>query len=450
MRYSKELQEKAVQEIKQGGRALLDVAWELGVSTTTLRNWIRVVDVKAKAQGNVRKVAAALSGEDYSEPSQRMRLLIHAVEQSPATIIVTDADGRILYANPKFVETTGYTVDEAIGQNPRFLRSGHTSPAEYGTLWKSINAGKEWRGEFHNRRKDGTLYWERASISPVVDAEGRIANFMAVKENITEFKEAEAARRRVEERFRAVVTTLADGVLLVDAAGTIMLANAAALRILDHTEDQLLGQRLADLNLRWLSERGESLPRDAHPLDRLLAGGTAVAQQIHGVITPDNQRRWLSLSVVTVPAGDAGAAAVLSFTDITARRADEERVKLVGTVFDNAIDAIMITDSNNRIKAVNAAFSAITGYAADEVIGKLPSVLASGRHPPAFFTAMWQSLALAGRWQGRVWNRRKSGSLYPIWLSISAVRDAAGEVSEYVTLFFDTSGTTDEGGEAGA
>lgn len=433
MRYTKELREKAVQEIKQGGRSLLEVAWELGVSTTTLRNWIRAADAKAKAQGSVRKVAAALSRERHSEPSQRMRLLIHALEQSPATIIVTDADGRILYANPKFVETTGYEVDEVIGRNPRMLKSGYTSPDEYKNLWKSINAGREWRGEFHNRRKDGTFYWERASISPVFDAEGRIANFMAVKENITEFKEAEEARRRTEEHFRAVVTTLADGVLLLDADGAVVLANAAAARILDCTEEQLLGQRFGELNLRWLSERGESVARAEHPYGRVLAGGEGAQQQVLGVITPSNRRRWLSLSVSAVPAGGV----VVSFGDITERRAGEERLKLVGTVFDNAIDAVMITDSNNRIKAVNAAFSSITGYALEEVLGKTPRLLASGKHDAAFFNGMWRALASAGRWQGQVWNRRKNGSLYPVWLSISAVRDAGGDVSEYVALFFD-------------
>lgn len=445
MRYTKELREKAVREIKDGGRPLLEVAFDLGVSTTTLRNWIRASEAKAKVQGSVRKVAAALSREKVSEPSQRMRLLIHALEQSPATIIVTDAEGRIVYANPKFVETTGYEVAEVVGRNPRLLKSGHTSPDEYRNLWKAINAGKEWRGEFHNRRKDGTYYWERASISPVFDAEGRIANFMAVKENITEFKEADEARKRSEERFRAVVTTLADGVLLVDVDGAIVLANAAAERILGHPVEQMLGHRLSDFNLRWLTEGNESIPCSAHPLAAVLAGGPAVEQQILAVVTSDSRRHWLSLNVAPVPPGTTGAAAVMSFGDITARRADEERLRLVGTVFDNAIDAIMITDSNNRIKAVNAAFTSVTGYGAEEVRGKTPRLLASGRHNAAFFSAMWRSLAEAGRWQGQVWNRRKNGNLYTAWLSISAVRNADGDVSEYVAMFFDMAGTAPDG-----
>ncbi|MDK9724159.1 MAG: PAS domain S-box protein [Sterolibacteriaceae bacterium MAG5] len=437
MRYTRELKEKAVREIKEGGRPLLEVAWELGISTTTLRNWIRAAETKAKTQGSVKKVAAALSREKYSESSQRMRLLIHALEQSPATIIVTDADGRILYANPKFAETTGYTLAEVIGKTPSLLKSGHTQPEEYRSLWKTINAGKEWRGEFHNRRKDGTLYWERASISPVFDAKGNIANFMAVKENITEFKQAEESRRCTEAQFRAVVTALAEGVLLLDAGGRIALVNAAAERMLGHAGDQMLGRRLEELNLRWLSERGESVVPSAHPVRRALEKGEAVRQEIYGVINPANQVYWLSTSAGRVRDGENGASVVLSFSDITERRNGEERLKVVGAVFDNSVEAIMITDGNNRIVSVNGAFAEITGYTLDEVVGKTPRLLSSGKHDAAFFKDMWQGLAATGRWQGQVWNRRKNGRPYLAWLSISAVRDAEGSVAQYVALFFD-------------
>lgn len=437
-RHSKELREWAVKRALAGEKAVLDIAFEIGVSPTTLRNWMRAAQTRAKAQGEVKKVAAALSKEKQGETSQRMRLLVHALEQSPATIIVTDDEGRILYANPKFVETTGYTVEEAIGKNPRMLKSGHTTDLEYRDLWKTIRAGKEWRGVFHNRRKDGSLYWERASISPVFDADGKIANFMAVKENITEFIEAEEARRIGEERFRAVVTALAEGVLLLDGDGRIVLGNAAAERILGHTPDQLLGRRVDELNLRWLSGRGESLSPSAWPVRRALERAETVRQEIYGIIEPNNRTRWVQLSVIPVPAGTCRTpSVVLSFSDITERRAGEERLNLVGSVFDNAVEGIMVTDGHNRIMAVNAAFTDITGYTFEEVAGKTPRLLASGKHDAAFYRDMWQALGASGRWQGQVWNRRKSGRLYLAWLSISAVLDAEGAVAQYVSLFFD-------------
>jgi len=120
-----------------------------------------------------------------------MTKLSRAVEQSPASVIITDTAGAIEYVNPRFCETTGYTEAEVLGQNPRMLKSGHTSGEEYAAMWGALSAGKEWRGEFNNKRKDGSLYWEYAWISPIRGTDGKITNYLAVKEDITARKEYE-------------------------------------------------------------------------------------------------------------------------------------------------------------------------------------------------------------------------------------------------------------------
>ena len=122
---------------------------------------------------------------------EQLQTLSRAVEQSPCTIVVTDTSGKIEYVNPKFTQLTGYSSEEAIGQNPRILKTGNTSPEGYERLWKNITSGKEWRGEFCNKKKNGEFYWESASISPVIDSEGTITHFVAVKEDITERKQME-------------------------------------------------------------------------------------------------------------------------------------------------------------------------------------------------------------------------------------------------------------------
>ena len=127
---------------------------------------------------------------------RELRQLSRVVQQSANTIVITNLDGSIEFANPRFTETTGYTIDEALGQNSRILKSGESPPEVYEELWQTIIAGKEWRGEFHNRRKDGSLYWEYASISPIRDAAGDITHYLAVKEDITLRKEAEASLQR--------------------------------------------------------------------------------------------------------------------------------------------------------------------------------------------------------------------------------------------------------------
>lgn len=114
--------------------------------------------------------------------------LNRAVEQSPTAVIITDKDGIITYINPEFEEMTGYSAQEVIGKNPRILKSGQQGPEFYKELWETILSGKIWHGEFHNKKKNGSLYWESGHISAVRDAKGQIINFIAVKEDITEYK----------------------------------------------------------------------------------------------------------------------------------------------------------------------------------------------------------------------------------------------------------------------
>jgi PAS domain S-box-containing protein len=121
----------------------------------------------------------------------QLRLMSHMVEQSPAFVVLTDPEGNIEYVNRKFTEELGYQPEEVIGKNPRILKSGYTSREEYQNLWQTIKNGKEWRGEFRNRRKDGTLLWESALISPMFNTQGETTHFLAIKENITSRKEAE-------------------------------------------------------------------------------------------------------------------------------------------------------------------------------------------------------------------------------------------------------------------
>jgi PAS domain S-box-containing protein len=128
----------------------------------------------------------------------QLRKLARAVEQSPTSIVITNREGNIEFVNPKFTEVTGYTAAEVLGQNPRVLQAGSTPVEEYRRMWEKILAGEEWRGEFHNKRKNGTLFWETASISAVRDAAGQITHFIAVKEDVTERKQLEARYLRAQ------------------------------------------------------------------------------------------------------------------------------------------------------------------------------------------------------------------------------------------------------------
>ena len=138
------------------------------------------------------------------ESEIELRKLSTAVIQSPASIVITDTTGVIEYVNPKFEELTGYTAEEAIGNKPSILKSGTQSLSFYNEMWNTISNGNVWRGELHNKKKDGSLYWEDATISPVFNENGKITNYLAVKEDITQRKIAESKIKESAEKYRIV------------------------------------------------------------------------------------------------------------------------------------------------------------------------------------------------------------------------------------------------------
>lgn len=148
---------------------------------------------------------ARLNEESQRELAERNRVEEHlrklsvAVEQSPVSIVITDTSGAIEYVNPHFSALTGYSFEEVVGQNPSMLKTGETSTEEYKQLWDTILAGGEWRGEFHNRKKDGELYWEQALIAPIRDNSYAITHFIAIKEDITERKQLEGQLRHAQK-----------------------------------------------------------------------------------------------------------------------------------------------------------------------------------------------------------------------------------------------------------
>ena len=240
--------------------------------------------------------------------SENMRsMLQQAVDQSPVAVIISDTNGVVEYVNARFTDNTGYTAEEVIGKPAGQQRSGATPNSTYASLWNSLRAGQDWRGEFLNRRKSGQLYWDSVHIVPLTDTSGRVAHYLSIQEDISERKRA------------------------------------------------------------------------------------------------------------------------------------EESIRLWATVFENSGEAVMITDPKNRIISVNQAFTEITGYAPGEVVGENPSLLSSGRHEPEFFAGMWKKLNASGHWQGEIWDRRKSGEIYPKWLGISAVRDTNDELTHFVAIFSDIS-----------
>src|SRR6185369_14913796 len=143
--------------------------------------------------------------------NEYIRRLSHVVEQSPSTIVITDFEGNIEYVNPRFTELTGYSPAEALGQNSRILKTDAASPDAYIKLWNTITSGLTWRGEFLNKKKNGELYWEAASISPLINEDGKITHFIAMKEDITGHKLVEKELQESEKRYRSLFENMMEG-----------------------------------------------------------------------------------------------------------------------------------------------------------------------------------------------------------------------------------------------
>ena len=178
------------------------------------------------------------------QSEEKGRKLTTAVEQSPASIVITDLKGIIEYVNPKFLEITGYTRKEAIGQNPRILQSGQMEPQIYQEMWQTLSQGKEWQGELQNSRKNGTLYWEHASISPIRDSEGVITHYIAIKEDITQRKTMEDELREQEFLQRTLMSHLPIALIIIDeATRTIDHVNPSAADLFGAPADKIIGQQ---------------------------------------------------------------------------------------------------------------------------------------------------------------------------------------------------------------
>jgi len=182
------------------------------------------------------------------EREKKLRTLHRAVEQSSSTIMITDAAGNIEYANPQFEVSTGYARKDVYGQNPRVLKSGKRPPEFFEELWKTISSGQQWRGEFINRRKDGSVYWEAACISPVHDSQGAITQYVAVQDDVTQRKQAEAALRESEQRFMDVLYASDDAILLIDGEAFVDCNKATAQMLGYASRDDLLMRHPSELS----------------------------------------------------------------------------------------------------------------------------------------------------------------------------------------------------------
>ncbi|NJD25195.1 MAG: EAL domain-containing protein [Betaproteobacteria bacterium] len=232
----------------------------------------------------------------------------------------------------------------------------------------------------------------------------------------------------------SLLNCLGEGVYGVDPQGRCTFINPKALEMLGLTQEETIGANPHAL-FHSRHQDGSSYPVTQCPVSRTLIDG----QRRDGeewFLRKDGTGFPVQFSATPIQTGRRRRGVVVSFRDITEDRKADELIRIAAIAFETQ-EAIAVTNADSRILRVNQAFTDITGYSAEEVIGKSPSILKSGMHDEHFYAAMWEALREYGHWHGEIWNRRKNGQLFPEWLTISAVTGEFGRITHYVASFVD-------------
>ncbi|MDP2678556.1 MAG: EAL domain-containing protein [Rhodoferax sp.] len=425
----------------------------------------------------------ALRTRELAAANHRLGNLHQAVEQSPATVMITDREGKIEYVNPKFTELTGYTVAEAIGRTPKLIQSGLTSDAVYTAMWQTLLAGREWRGELCNRKKNGELFWEFEVIAPVRDEQGDIAHFIAVKEEVTERRLAQVALERLNRTLRvlsagnkALVRTgdetelLAEvGRILIEVGGYCLIwvgmpepGNETVLGPVMMTPgarvDAALLTHDRGTNASWPGFVGAAMTQERPIIC------TCFADDAYYVCASEAVRRCCCEAGAALPlvSGQVCFGVLVLHADNQETLGKEELTLLqeladdlaygiatrrhedISNLREQAIEAssngIMISsvlEADHPFTYVNPAFERITGYGASEAVGRNGRFLLGTDLEQPELEAIRLALREGREGHAVLRNYRKDGSLFWCELSVSPVRRNHGSVTHFVSVLTD-------------
>lgn len=309
--------------------------------------------------------------DDVNQIEEQLQIFMCAVEQNPVSIVITDINGIITYVNPMFTEVTGYTFKDVVGKNPKILKSGHTTSEEYASLWQTIKSGKTWHGKFYNRKKNGDLYWETISISPVVSKMGVTTHYVAIKEDLTYRKLVEDTIEKERRLLRAVVDNIPDQIFVHDRDCRFVLNNLSDARVLGVNDPALLqGKSDVDFYPPELAANYQANDR------QVMETNQPLIIEEEPSVTASGQKRWVN--VIKVPFQD-NKGKVIGLVgiarDVTKRKLAEDELfrsrQMLQLVVDNIPMLVFWKDNNLVYLGCNQAFATHVGLTSPtEIIGK--------------------------------------------------------------------------------
>ncbi|MQG95274.1 bifunctional diguanylate cyclase/phosphodiesterase [Pseudomonas sp. MN1F] len=351
-------------------------------------------------------------------------------EQCPDILLIArHSDGVLLEVNDAFEEQIGLTPGEVIGRTATELNLWGVEGMGP-RLLERLQQGGLRNLEMTFRRSNGQLFTGLTSAE-TFELDGTLALVVAVRD-ISQLKETQQQLQTSEEKFAKAFHASPDGLLLSrQSDGLLLEVNEGFCRLTGYEFNQPIDQTSFDLGI-WVD-----LNERKRLIDQLGRDGFVRDFSCH-LRRSDGQIRLCELAARPLPIGGVDCMLTIA-RDITERHLMQEKLQLAATVFENTAEGVLITDTDQRISAVNRAFSEITGYSEIEALGQTPRLLASGQHDSAFYAAMWHQLTAEGHWQGEIYNKRKNGELYPGWLTISAVRNNERNITHFVAVFADIS-----------
>ena len=299
-------------------------------------------------------------------------------------------------------------------------------------FWAAMTARTPYDLNHRMLTPDGQLKWVRSRVQPEFDTAGNLCRAICTVQDITEQKQIVDALEQARHQLDSIVDNMPAMVFLKRADDLrFVLFNRAGENLLGHAASHLLGKNDYDLFPKEQADAFTSRDRD------VLASHEVIDIPAEKITTATGETKVLYTRKIALRDTEDRPTHLLGISvDITDRKQAEAELRVAATAFESQ-EGMLITDAHGVIQRVNRAFTKITGYPAEEVVGKTPRLLRSGRHDDAFYHAMWKTIAATGGWQGEVWDRHKDGQIYPSWLTISAVRDEDGVVTHYVGAQYD-------------
>jgi PAS domain S-box-containing protein len=306
------------------------------------------------------------------ERTAELKKLSEAIEQSPVTVMITDKKGTIEYVNPSFSEVTGYSAKEAIGQNPRILKSGSHPDSFYKDLWDTILSGKTWRGEFLNRKKSDEEYWESASVSAIKNDEDKITHFVAVKQDITEQKRTEQAIKESRAKYRDLVENANCIIFQMDIQGNVTFFNRFAQDFFGYSEAEILGCNVVGTIVSATDSAGKNLE---NMIQDLVKHPESYADNENENIRRNGEPAWVAWTNRAIYDAENRLSEILCIgIDRTEQKKAEKIVKnsekRLGQIIDFLPDPTWVIDRQGKVVTWNQAMENLTGIEAADMVGK--------------------------------------------------------------------------------